>query len=60
VLKEYYIDIKLYKIKDNIKQSRIELHYILSVDQPVDSLIKALLKDIYEVFKIGISVIKVS
>jgi hypothetical protein len=60
VLKEYYIDIKLYKIKDNIKQSRIELYYILSVDQPVDSLIKALLKDIYEVFKIGISVIKVS
>ena len=32
ILKECYTDIKLYKIKDNIKQGRIELHYIPGVD----------------------------
>ena len=60
MLKEHYIDIKLYKIKDDIKQGRIELHYILGVDQPADGLTRALLKDAYQVFKIGIRVTKVS
>ena len=32
VLKEHYTDIKLCKIKDDIKQNRIKLHYILGVD----------------------------
>ena len=32
VLKERYADIKLYKIKDNIKQGRIKLHHIPGVD----------------------------
>ena len=32
VLKERYTDIKLCKIKDDIKQGRIELHYIPGVD----------------------------
>ena len=54
------MDIKLYKIKDNIKQGRIELHYIPGVDQPVDGLIKALLKDAYKAFKTGVGVTKVS
>ena len=54
------MDIKLYKIKDNIKQGRIKLHYIPGVDQPVDGLTKALLKDAYEAFKMGIRVTKVS
>jgi hypothetical protein len=60
VLKERYIDIKLYKIKDNIKQGRIKLYYIPGVDQPADGLTKALLKVAYKVFKIGVGVTKVS
>ena len=32
MLKERYMDIKLYKIKDNIKQGRIKLYYIPGVD----------------------------
>ena len=60
MLKERHADIKLCKIKDNIKQGRIKLHYILGVDQPADSLIKALLKDIYKAFKIGVTITKVS
>ena len=60
MLREHYIDIKLYKIKDNIKQGRIKLHYILGVNQPADSLIKVLPKDAYKVFKMGIKVTKVS
>jgi len=32
VLKKRYTDIKLYKMKDNIKQGKIKLHYILGVD----------------------------
>ena len=60
MLKEHYTDIKLYKIKDDIKQGRIKLHYIPGVNQPADGLIKALPKDAYEAFKIGIRVTKVS
>jgi len=60
VLKERHTDIKLCKIKDNIKQGRIKLHYILGVDQPADGLIKALPKNAYKVFKIGVGVTKVS
>ena len=60
MLKERYTDIKLYKIKDNIKQGRIKLYYILGVDQLVDGLIKALLKVAYKAFKMGIRVTKVS
>ena len=54
------MDIKLYKIKDNIKQGRIKLYYVLGVDQLVDGLIKALPKVAYKAFKIGIRVTKVS
>ena len=54
------MDIKLYKIKDDIKQGRIELHYIPGVDQLVDSLTKALLKNAYKAFKKGVGVTKVS
>ena len=32
VLKERHVDIKLCKIKDNIKKGRIELHHIPGVD----------------------------
>ena len=53
------MDIKLCKIKDNIKQGRIKLYYILDIDQPVDGLIKALLKDAYKAFKMGVGVTKV-
>jgi len=60
VLKKRYIDIKLYKIKDNIKQGRIELYYIPGVDQLADGLTKALLKVAYKAFKTGIGVTKVS
>ena len=60
MLKEHYADIKLYKIKDNIKQGRIKLYYIPGVDQLVDSLTKALLKVAYKAFKIGVGVTKVS
>ena len=60
MLKECYADIKLYKIKDNIKQGRIELHYILGVDQPANGLTKALLKVAYKAFKIDVRVTKVS
>ena len=56
----HHADIKLYKIKDNIKQGRIKLHYILGMDQPADSLTKALPKDAYKAFKIGIKITKVS
>ena len=45
------MDIKLYKIKDNIRQGRIELHYMPGVDQLVDGLTKALLKDAYKAFQ---------
>ena len=54
------MNIKLYKIKDNIKQGRIELYYIPGVDQLADGLIKALLKVAYKAFKIGVRVTKVS
>ena len=60
MLKEHHADIKLCKIKDDIKQGRIELHYILGVDQPADSLTKALPKDVHEAFKTGVRVTKVS
>jgi len=54
------VDIKLCKIKDNIKQGRIKLYYILGVDQLADGLIKALLKNVYKAFKMGVRVTKVS
>ena len=60
MLKERHADIKLCKIKDDIKQGRIELYYIPGVDQPADGLIKALLKDAHKAFKTGIAVTKVS
>jgi hypothetical protein len=60
VLKERHADIKLYKIKDDIKQSRIKLHHIPGVDQPADGLTKALLKDAHKAFKTGVSITKVS
>ena len=60
MLKERHTDIKLCKIKDDIKQGRIKLHYILGVDQPADGLTKALLKVAYKAFKIGVRVTKVS
>ena len=60
MLKERYTDIKLYKIKDNIEQGRIKLHYIPGVDQLVDGLTKALLKVAYKAFKIGVRITKVS
>ena len=60
MLKERYADIKLCKIKDNIKQGRIELYYIPGVDQPADGLMKALPKNAYKAFKTGIRVTKVS
>jgi hypothetical protein len=60
VLKERHADIKLYKIKDDIKQGRIKLHHIPGVDQLVDGLTKALLKVAYKAFKMGIRVTKVS
>jgi len=60
VLKERYADIKLCKIKDDIKQGRIKLHYIPDMDQPADGLTKALLKNVYKAFKTGVGVTKVS
>jgi len=60
VLKERHADIKLCKIKDNIKQGRIKLYYIPGVDQLVDGLMKPLLKVAYKAFKMGIGVTKVS
>jgi hypothetical protein len=60
MLRECYTDIKLCKVKDDIKQGRIKLHYILGVDQPVNGLTKALLKDAHKAFKTGVSVTKVS
>ena len=60
MLKERHVDIKLCKIKDNIKQGRIKLYYILGVDQPADGLTKALLKDSHMAFKTGVRVTKVS
>ena len=60
MLKERHADIKLYKIKDNIKQGRIKLHYILGVNQPADGLTKALPKVAHEAFKMGVGVTKVS
>ena len=48
------------QINDNIKQSRTILYYIPGVDWLVDGLTKALLKDAYKVFKIGIRVTKFS
>ena len=59
MLKERYIDIKLCKIKDNIKQGRIKLYYIPGMDQPADGLTKALLKVAYKAFKMGVGVTKV-
>jgi len=59
-IKEHYADIKLCKIKDNIDQSRIKLHYIPGVDQLADGLIKALPKIAHKVFKTGVRVTKVS
>ena len=60
MLKEHYADIKLCKIKNDIKQGRIELHYIPGVDQPADGLTKALPKDAHKAFKKGVGVTKVS
>ena len=60
VLKERHADIKLYKIKDDIKQGRIKLYYIPGVDQPADGLTKALPKVTHEAFKTGVGVTKVS
>ena len=60
MLKEYYADIKLYKIKDDIEQGRIKLHYIPGVDQLADGLTKALPKVAYKAFKMGVGVTKVS
>ena len=60
MLKKHYADIKLCKIKDNIEQSKIKLHYIPGIDQPANSLIKALLKDAHKAFKMGVRVTKVS
>ena len=60
MLKECHADIKLCKIKDDIKQGRIELHHILGVDQPADGLTKALPKVAHKVFKTGVGVTKVS
>ena len=59
MLKEYYTDIKFCKIKDDIEQGRIKLHYILGIDQLADGLMKALPKDAYKVFKMGIKVTKI-
>ena len=60
MLKERHADIKLCKIKDDIKQGRIKLHHIPGVDQPADGLTKALPKDAHEAFKTGVGVTKVS
>ena len=60
MLKERYVDIKLCKIKDDIKQGRIKLHHIPGVDQPVDGLTKALPKVAHKAFKMGVKVTKVS